>query len=83
MVGVRLSVQPACDVNVPHTEAELQALRQCAERGTPVGNEAWISPIAARLGLEFTLRPRGRARGQGQVTGGKGELLMFDGPARE
>jgi hypothetical protein len=52
-------------------------------RIAPFGNEAWISPIAARLGLEFTLRPRGRRRRQGQASGGTEGLLMFDGPTRE
>jgi putative transposase len=48
-------------VNAPRTEAELRALRRCAQRGTPYGADAWVGQTAARLGLEYTLRPRGRA----------------------
>jgi putative transposase len=46
-------------VNTPQTEAELAALRRCLRRSTPFGSTAWVVPIAARLGLEYTLRPRG------------------------
>jgi putative transposase len=47
-------------VNQPLTEAELAALRRSAERGTPYGSGAWIETTAKILGLELTLRPRGR-----------------------
>jgi putative transposase len=53
----------AAHVNVPQTEAELEALRRCAARGTPFGEAAWIEQTAAVLGLEFTLRSVGRPRG--------------------
>jgi putative transposase len=49
-------------VNAPQTGGELAALRRCIQRGTPFGAEAWIVPTAARLRLDFTLRPRGRPR---------------------
>ena len=49
-------------VNAPQTEAEVAALRKCVQRGTPFGDGRWAKRSAARLGLEFTLRPRGRPR---------------------
>lgn len=49
-------------VHEPQTEAELAALRRCVQRGTPYGSDTWITNAAARLGLEFTLRPRGRPK---------------------
>jgi len=49
-------------VNSPDTGAELKALRENVNRGRPFGNEAWVARIANRLGLDSTLRPRGRPR---------------------
>ena len=42
------------------TTVETDALRRCARRGTPYGDEAWVSGVADQLGLRSTLRPRGR-----------------------
>jgi putative transposase len=50
------------EVNRPQTEAELEAVRQSVRRGRPFGSEAWVAKTASRLGLETTLRPRGRPR---------------------
>jgi len=47
-------------VNTPLTEAELQAMRHSIARGTPYGSEHWRKLTARRLGLESSLRPRGR-----------------------
>jgi putative transposase len=47
-------------VNEALTVGELQALRRCAERSTPYGPPGWVEKTARRLGLEATLRPRGR-----------------------
>jgi REP-associated tyrosine transposase len=47
-------------VNQAGTSAEIDAVRRSAQRGTPYGNLAWVQGIANRLGLESTLRPRGR-----------------------
>ena len=47
-------------VNEPLTDQELAAIRRCAQRGSPHGDSAWITSTAQRLGLESTLRPRGR-----------------------
>jgi putative transposase len=50
-----------CDlVNQPQTEAELDAIRHCLRRGCPYGSSAWVDQAAERLGLQPTLRPRGR-----------------------
>ena len=49
-------------VNAPQTEAEVAAVRHSIRRGTPFGHENWVRRTAARLGLESTLRPRGRPR---------------------
>jgi putative transposase len=52
-------------VNAPQREAEVQALRQSVNRGTPFGSAGWARQTVARLGLESTVRPRGRPRGRG------------------
>jgi len=49
-------------VNEPQADAELSALRRCITRGRPFGSDFWIKQAATRLGLETTLRPRGRPR---------------------
>jgi putative transposase len=51
-------------VNEPLSEAELAAVRRCARRGSPLGDEKWIESIVRRHHLESTLRPRGRPRVQ-------------------
>jgi putative transposase len=49
-------------VNRAQSDAEEAALRRCVARGTPYGGPAWQRLIARRLGLESSLRPRGRPR---------------------
>jgi len=49
-------------VNEPLTERELAGVRRSVVRGTPWGEESWTEATARRLGLEFTLHPRGRPR---------------------
>ena len=49
-------------VNRPDNPAELEAFQQAAARGTPFGHDAWQKQTAAKLGLESTLRPRGRPK---------------------
>ena len=49
-------------VNQPQTTAEVEPLRKCVQRGRPYGDEAWTAKTALKLGLETTLRPRGRPR---------------------
>jgi putative transposase len=47
-------------VNGVETAAELAAVRRSVVRGAPFGVEDWQQETAKRLGLEATLRPRGR-----------------------
>jgi putative transposase len=47
-------------VNEPLTEAELRVVRHSVHRGTPLGSPRWANATARRLGLEASLRPRGR-----------------------
>ena len=49
-------------VHQPLTEAELERVRRSVNRGTPYGSAAWAERTARRLGLEASLRPRGRPR---------------------
>ncbi len=49
-------------VNSPQTEAEMAAIRHSVARGNPYGDERWTARVVKRLGLETTLRPRGRPR---------------------
>ncbi len=41
-------------------ETELDRVRLSLKRGRPFGDARWVQRTAKRLGLEFTLRPRGR-----------------------
>jgi putative transposase len=49
-------------VNLPQTEAELEAIRRCLRRGSPYGETPWAEQAAEQLGLQSTLRCRGRPR---------------------
>jgi len=49
-------------VQRPQTEAELEALRRSVVRGVPFGESSWQERTAKQLGLQSTLRPRGRPR---------------------
>ena len=49
-------------VNCPQSEAELNAIRTSVVRGQPFGSPSWIQETAKVLGLESTLRPRGRPK---------------------
>ncbi|MHC4718089.1 MAG: transposase, partial [Planctomycetota bacterium] len=59
---VRLPADWVALVNQPLSREELDALRLCVNRGRPYGGPIWTKRTAARLGLESTLRPRGRPR---------------------
>ena len=50
------------EVNRPMTDDELAAVRQSVNRGTPWGGQTWRRRTAVRLGIESSLRPRGRPR---------------------
>jgi putative transposase len=49
-------------VNEKESEGELQVLRRSISRGRPYGTDVWVTRAAAALGLESTLRPRGRPK---------------------
>jgi putative transposase len=49
-------------VNRPQSEADVKAVRHSVRRSTPFGSSEWQVRTARRLGLEWTLRPRGRPR---------------------
>jgi len=52
-------------VNAAETAAETEALKLCIARGRPFGKPAWVKRMVKRLGLESTVRPRGRPRKDG------------------
>jgi len=49
-------------VNIPQTETEVEAVRCCVARCRPYGESAWQEQTARALGIEASLRPRGRPR---------------------
>jgi putative transposase len=49
-------------VNAPQTPAEVEGMRRSIERGAPFGSQRWSERTIKRLGLEATVRPRGRPR---------------------
>jgi len=51
----------AC-VNEMLSDQALESVRRCVQRGSPLGKARWVQTTSRRLGLESTLRPRGRPR---------------------
>ena len=49
-------------VNQPHSDTEVAALRRSVNRGAPFGDSDWTGRIVKRLGLEVTVRARGRPK---------------------
>jgi putative transposase len=49
-------------VNAPQTAEELADLRACVNRQRPYGEEEWVKSATVALGLESSLRRRGRPR---------------------
>ena len=47
-------------VNDPQTEAEVKAIRHAVNKGHPYGSESWVNRTAKKLGLQSTMRRRGR-----------------------
>ena len=47
-------------VNTPLSDNELKHLITSVTRGRPFGDDAWTKRTARRIGLEHTLRPKGR-----------------------
>jgi putative transposase len=54
------------DVNRPLDDARAARLRESITRGRPLGDEGWTARAVAKLGLETSLRPRGRPRKQAE-----------------
>ncbi len=50
------------EVNGEQDDAEEDRIRECGRRGRPYGDEVWSRETASALGLESSLRPRGRPR---------------------
>ncbi len=46
----------------PQSDAELKAIRRAMKRNQPLGSEHWTRQTATQLGLESTLRRRGRPK---------------------
>lgn len=46
---------------------DLKAIRKCVRRGSPYGDDAWAKEVAEKYGLEFTMRPSGRPRKNGDT----------------
>jgi putative transposase len=49
-------------VNTPQADAELDAIRRAVRRGSPFGATEWQKRTSEQLGLQSTLRARGRPR---------------------
>ena len=49
-------------VDAPQTPAEVAALREHVRRGRPYGSENWTAKVVADLGLQWTIRGRGRPK---------------------
>jgi len=59
---VPLGVDWNAYLDAPQTGTEVAALRRSISRGAPFGSAQWQRETAEALGLESTLRPRGRPR---------------------
>ncbi len=51
-------------MNRPLPTSDRLRLKESLTRGRPFGDEAWTARTAARLGLEYTVNPRGRPKKQ-------------------
>jgi putative transposase len=49
-------------VNEPLQSSEIKRLQLSLSRTRPLGSDSWTMRIAGRLGLEFTINPRGRPK---------------------
>ncbi len=47
-------------VNRAETQRELEAVRQCVNRGQPFGSDDWVERMTERFSLDSVFRPRGR-----------------------
>lgn len=51
-----------CHVERPQTESEQAVLQRSIDRGSPLGQQAWVHQVAEQLNLTSTLAARGRPR---------------------
>ena len=49
-------------VNKEQVQEEVEQIRTSVNRQRPLGDQGWVEGIAKKLGLEHTIRPRGRPR---------------------
>ena len=49
-------------VNQPTAERDLEKVRNCVIKGAPYGSTRWIGTMADQLGIQSTLRSRGRPK---------------------
>ncbi|NBD74121.1 hypothetical protein GVX82_03725 [Patescibacteria group bacterium] len=49
-------------LNEPQTKEEEDAIEVSMERDRPYGTDTWLATVVRKLGLESTIRPRGRPR---------------------
>jgi putative transposase len=56
-------------LNRAESRRDLEALRRCAYRGQPYGNDEWVERLTKRFGLESLFRPRGRPHKEPQQNG--------------
>ncbi len=61
-------------VNAAMTEAEVERVRESIRRDRPFGSADWTTATARALGLEFSLRPRGRPPARDKVGPGENDL---------
>ena len=59
-------------VNSPILNAELTRLQECESRQSPYGDPVWQFELSRKLGLESTIRPRGRPRKKRNGNGNDG-----------
>ena len=68
-------------VNAPQTPAEEAAVLASIGRSRPLGTAAWAARTADELGLQWTLRPRGRPKKPPEEQGQGGRERQQRGPA--
>jgi putative transposase len=49
-------------VNHPMSEPDRRRVMASLDRDRPLGSDAWTKQMAQRLGLQYTLDPRGRPK---------------------
>ena len=73
----------AARVNEPLAPEELKALRNSVQRGAPFGSGKWTAKVVDKMGLQHTLRPRGRPRKVQPAGQDEGKTPSARKPARK